>query len=357
MARGHGDIPAMNEGEARTHDLAGMIAALWPVAPSAQMLDWICDLLDWRGEDIVRLAEAIENADHAVDGLWRKLIRRVDATLGVPTAPVTGYALDLALDQEGARDSALSDMLMAAFAYVVDTRQHKLTRNASKFTPVMDHCWRQVQDPLFFAFRKDSWWKRVRVLLQIYKLVYRILDEAARMGVTSGAAFFAQDLGRRVDELLLLLEGQPEDPDRILFGAERVLLARDRCRYSNAGLAALSGVLPKLADDYVSAINAACRSVPDFSGLRALAAKTKNDLFLGKAVTQSLVADVAEVLLAGSRPSSDLDNWWRTTIAHPDFQTFDFWDNLVTAYARHRSDLTDPRLKPAERDYGLRYGL
>jgi hypothetical protein len=189
-ARRRSGTPVITQAAKNRQDLASMIASLWPASPPTEMLDWICEVLDWCGEDIVYLAETIESAGHTVDGLWRKLIRHVETSLALPKTAITGYALDLALDAEGDQDIAFSEMLMAAFAYVIDTRQHSLTRNATKFTPVMDHCWRQVQDPLFYAFRRDNWWRRCRVLLRIYIFVYRILDEAARMGVVKGDSRF-----------------------------------------------------------------------------------------------------------------------------------------------------------------------
>lgn len=357
QARGRADLLAIQVGETRASDIAAAVSLNWPSAPADELLDEICDVLDWRSEDIVRLAGAIEQHGHAVDGLWRRLLGRVDRALGMPPELTSGFTLDQAIDEARPDDLRLPGLLTGAIAYVFDTRNRKLTTNATRFSKLMSHCWAQAQDPLFRSFRQQDWQRRVQLLIGIYTFVYRILDEADRKGVTNGAAYFARDLGGRVDDLLVLLEGYAEDkPHRYLFNAERVLLARDRCRYDKAGMATLGPNRPKLVDGYLIAVREACASPPDFAPLIDLVAHAANNLSLGKAVVTAVVADVAETLLNSNSATSDLDSWWRAAALQPEFTKLELWSEFVTDFALHRSDAQSPEIKAGELMLGVRFG-
>lgn len=344
---------AIADAEAVAEASAAAAARVWPIDPTDTLLKDLDDIFDGRGEDLVRLATAVGRARKDAGGLWRRILRRFDGCVGLPSfAAADPVARDRELAEAKPESGEAREVaLWSAIAYTRLTGTKSLTREASRYRPLLEHCERQVRDPLMQYFRARDWGDRVTRLLDVYHLVYRILDEADRFGLTDGAAYFAGDVGKRADVLLGLTGDEPRG-----WRSARALLARDRGRRHLSGAARMVGTPPELVAAYLRALDAATHPTPSFNGLEALLDPEARLIPGGDRPLLATLGDALEDILARGRSTSAVDAWWRQFVARPDARHLLGWIGFVSEYASHRSTPQRPDVTPAERLLGFRLG-
>ena len=341
------------EAEADAGRGAEAVARAWPSPPTPELLNAVCGILDERGEDVVLLASAIASAGRDASSLWRRCLGRLDAAfqLSAFDAP-DSVVVDRELVEYGFDPGVAQDMtLWAAISYARLTGSKSLTTLASRYKLLLGHCEGQLRDPLFRYFRADDWHDRIARLAAVYLFVYRILDEASRAGQTKGVAFFANDVGIRVDALLDLAD----DENHGLQG-ELALLARDRGRHHLSGLAALGATPPKLVTAYLQAQQAAGQSTPSFTPLEAMLAVGVRPHPAENRPLLAALNDVLEGYLIRQQSVSAVDSWWRQLTARPEQLRLRGWSSFVSDYALNRSSPHHSGVTEAEKGLGFRLG-
>lgn len=212
---------------------AAVVGSLWSPAPPDTIVDAVADILDWHGEKMVVLAEAISAAGGDASGLHRRLLRRFDETVGLPAFDSSDpVSRDRALHDDRWDPSSPHDLpLWAAISYLRLTGERRVTSLATRYVPLLEHCERQVYDPLFRAFRNDSWRDRVGRLVRVYGFVFRILDEAKWAGFANGVGHFERDVAGRTERLLGAIDSPPGGDT----GVHVAMLARDLARSRLSG--------------------------------------------------------------------------------------------------------------------------
>jgi len=332
---------------------ASSVASGWPVQPGGSLLDGIVHILDHDGERIMILADAITAAGGDAGGLYRRCLRTFDNAIGLGTTETEDMVLRNRLLDEDRAEPVLHGALpfWAAIAYVRLTGSNRVTRLASRYTPLIATLEPDVTDPLFRAFREVEWGDRVVRLMHVYDLVYRILDEAGRAGLTNGTDWFANDVGPRVDRLLHASEGQAEH-----LSPQLALLARDRGRLHLSGVAPFTSSPPRLVQSYLDAITAAASDPADFRALESFAtAGSRRLVGAGQLMVVSL-ADVIDYRVRAGQGLHEVDKWWRAHVAQSNIHDLRRWATFVTDWSEHHSTVADPSATPAERELGRRLG-
>ena len=339
--------------EAEVAAAAAAVAAVWPAMPNDALLDGIADIFDQSGEKLLRLGDAVVASGGDAGGIYRRCLRAFDDAIGVKIfAEENPTARDHMLDEDRA-DVSLSDALplWAAIAYIRLTGNQSVTKRAGRYIPLLEHCERQVHDILFRNLREREWSDRIFRLTHLYRFVYRILDEAARVGLTEGTTWFAQDVGSRVLKLLAATENGVEE-----FSVNLALLARDFGRAHLLGLFAVATGRPTVVRQYLDAVAGATQMQPDFHPLETFASLSRHQ-FVG-AVRPGLAAllDSLDRRAKLGLPTQVIEDWWQAFCERADIPDIRRWSELIAGWAAHSSSQAAQSVTPMERFLGFRLG-